>query len=277
MSLVDKAVWVIERNSSRELGLDAIAQACGVSRSHVANAFGATTGLSVVKYLRGRRLSEAARTLAAGVPDILTVAFDAGYASHEAFTRAFRDRFGVTPEQVRDARSVEGLALVGPLDLVARTPRALDPPRLLRQDALRVVGLAETHTFESAIRIPAQWQRFMAYDDAIAAKADPIPLGVTRAPDDEGRFEYVCAVEVRAIGHVPTDLVAFEVPACRYAVFEHRGHVSTIYDTYAAIWNGALPASGLRVADAPILERHHETFDPRSGEGGLNLWIPLAD
>jgi len=60
-------------------------------------------------------------------------------------------------------------------------------------------------------------------------------------------------------------------------VFEHRGNVSAIYDTYAAIWNDALPACGCMVTDAPILERHHETFDPRSGEGGLSLWIPLVD
>jgi len=277
MSLVDKAIWVIERNSMRDLTLNAIAQSCGVSRSHLANAFGSATGMSVMKYLRARRLSEAARTLAASAPDIFAVALEAGYASHEAFTRAFRDQFGVTPERVRDAGSVDGLALVGPLELASRASRALDPPRFQRLDALRVVGLAEWQSFETAIRIPAQWQRFMAYYEAIPARADPIPLGVTRAPDDEGRFEYVCAVEVNAIGNVPTDLVALEIAARRYAVFEHRGNVSAIYDTYAAIWNDALPACGCTVADAPILERHHETFDPRSGEGGLSLWIPLVD
>jgi AraC family transcriptional regulator len=48
-----------------------------------------------MRYVRGRRLTEAAKVLSDGAPDILTVALDAGYGSHEAFTRAFRDQFGV--------------------------------------------------------------------------------------------------------------------------------------------------------------------------------------
>ena len=54
-----------------------------------------------MRYLRARRLSVAARALVNGVPDIFSVALDVGYGSHEAFTRAFRERFGVTPESVR--------------------------------------------------------------------------------------------------------------------------------------------------------------------------------
>src|SRR5215212_10031958 len=50
MSVVDKALWVIERNSTGELSLPAVAEACGVSRSHLASAFGTTTGWPVMKY-----------------------------------------------------------------------------------------------------------------------------------------------------------------------------------------------------------------------------------
>jgi len=44
---------------------------------------------SVMRYVRGRQLTEAARCLASGAPDILAIALEAGYGSHEAFTRAF--------------------------------------------------------------------------------------------------------------------------------------------------------------------------------------------
>lgn len=57
-----------------------------------------------MQYVRERRLTEAARTSANGAPDILNVALNAGCNSHEAFTRAFRDHFGITPEALR-ARS----------------------------------------------------------------------------------------------------------------------------------------------------------------------------
>jgi len=277
MSIADQALWVIERNSNRSLTLNAIAAACGVSRSHLANAFGTATGQSVMRYLRARRLSEAARVLAAGAPDILAVALDAGYNSHEAFTRAFRDQFALTPEAVREARSLANVPVVPPLALKAKARRILAPPRVVEQDLLRVVGLSEPCSFETTIRIPAQWQRFMPYYDAIPAKADPIPVGVSGAADEDGAFQYTCAVEVSRFGDCPEGLLQLEIAARRYAVYEHRGHVSTIYESYSAIWNEALAEGGFTMAEAPHLERHNPTFNPRTGEGGLTLWIPLAD
>jgi AraC family transcriptional regulator len=276
MSIADKALWIIERNSTRPLTLNTIADACGVSRSHLAFAFGTATGLSVMKYLRARRLSEAARALSSGAPDILAVALDAGYGSHEAFTRAFREQFAVTPETVRDRRSVDGLTVVDPLKLKAQAGHRLEPPRFAEEDTLRVVGLAEACSFETTIRIPAQWQRFMPYYEAIPAKLGRIPVGLSQPADDEGQFQYVCGVEVSRFGDSPRELLKLEIAPSAYAVFEHRGHVSTITETYFSIWNEALPAIGRSVADAPVLERHNPTFDPRTGEGGIALWIPLA-
>jgi AraC family transcriptional regulator len=276
MSIADKAIWIIERNSTRPLTLNTIADACGVSRSHLAFAFGTATGLSVMKYLRARRLTEAARALAGGAPDILAVALDAGYGSHEAFTRAFREQFEVTPETVRDRRSVDCLTVVDPLELKAKAGHRLDAPRFAEQGPMRVVGLAETCSFETTIRIPAQWQRFMLYYEAIAAKLDRIPVGLSQPADDEGQFQYVCGVEVSRFGDIPQELGKLEIAPRTYAVFEHRGHVSTITETYFSIWNEALPAIGRAVADAPVLERHNPAFDPRTGEGGVALWIPLA-
>jgi len=101
MNAVGRAIWFIESHVSGDLSLDDIAKSVGVSRYYLVRAFGVVTGRSVMRYVRGRRLTEAARSLINGAPDILTVALDAGYSSHEAFTRAFREQFGMTPEAVR--------------------------------------------------------------------------------------------------------------------------------------------------------------------------------
>ena len=66
-----------------------------------------------MRYVRGRRLTEAAKALSNGAPDILSVALDAGYGSHEAFTRAFRDEFGVTPETIRAQGHLKKINLSG--------------------------------------------------------------------------------------------------------------------------------------------------------------------
>jgi AraC family transcriptional regulator len=112
--------------------------------------------------------------------------------------------------------------------------------------------------------------------DAIPYKRDQIPIGVNYAADDDGQFLYMCGAEVHRFGDRPRELLHLEIPHRQYAVFEHRGHVSTISETYRIIWNEAIPATGRVVADAPVIERHNPAFNPSTGEGGLTLWIPLA-
>src|SRR5215470_14995852 len=109
MNPVGKALWYIESHYAGDVSLDDIAAVGGVSRFHMSRAFAVGTGTSISRYVRGRRLTEAARKLADGAHDILSVALDVGYGSHEAFSRAFRDQFGVTPESVRAQRRIDNL------------------------------------------------------------------------------------------------------------------------------------------------------------------------
>src|ERR1700712_5846054 len=109
MNPAQKALWFIESHLADPLTLDEVAAIAGISRFYMVRAFAAATGLSVMRYVRVRRLSEAARALANGAPGILSVALDADYGSHEAFTRAFLDHFGVTPEMVRGSAHLENL------------------------------------------------------------------------------------------------------------------------------------------------------------------------
>lgn len=275
--LANKALWVIERHLGRPLTLAEIAGACGVSKYHLAHAFGASTGLSVMQYVRGRRLTIAAQLLTEGAPDILGLALDSGYGSHEAFSRAFRAQFGVTPETVRQKASTEDLPMVKARKIPEAGAVQLDPPRIVSGAPILVAGLSERHSFETAQEIAAQWHRFMAIYGEIPNKAGPIPLGVTMNMDDDGNFEYLCGVEVSKFSADRHGLVQLRIPAQTYAVFQHREHVSTLPSTYSAALNKWLPDHGRVAADGPTLERHLETFDPGTGLGGVEIWIPLKD
>jgi len=126
MGAVERAVWFIEHRFSAEVTLDAIAEAAGVSRFHLCRLFGVATGRSVMRYVRGRRLTEAARALAGGAADILAVALDAGYGSHEAFTRAFPRAYGVAPAAWR--RSPGRIRIPAPSDVHFHPPGSLRLP-----------------------------------------------------------------------------------------------------------------------------------------------------
>jgi AraC family transcriptional regulator len=275
MNPVGKALWFIEAHIGADASLADIADASGVSRYQLLRAFGTATGCSVIRYVRGRRLSEAARLLAAGAPDILTVALDAGYGSHEAFTRAFRDQFGLTPEAARERRSLENLSLVEAIRMDASLIVTLAPPRFETGRTLLVAGLGERYSFETNHGIPLQWQRFVPYIGNIPGQVGAVTYGVCCNSDGVGNFEYIAGVEVSSFDDLPAELRRVRIPAQRYAVFTHRDHISTMRGTVYTIWNKWLPASGHEVADAPDFERYDERFNSQTGTGEVEIWLPL--
>src|SRR5258708_22630663 len=159
MNPAQKALWFIESHLADALTLDEIAGVGGVSRFHMVRAFAAATGLSVMRYVRARRLSEAARALANGAPDILTLALDADYGSHEAFTRAFREYFGVTPETVRSSTCLDNLRLQEPIVMDSTIIDNLQAPRFQTGKPFLVAGIGERYTWESAgPALPGPWR-----------------------------------------------------------------------------------------------------------------------
>ena len=78
------------------------ASVAGFSPYHFSRLFTARFGMSVMSYVRDCRLQAAALRLTGDVPPPLTqLAFDCGFESQEAFTRAFRRRYGAPPGQFK--------------------------------------------------------------------------------------------------------------------------------------------------------------------------------
>jgi AraC family transcriptional regulator len=277
MNPAQKALWFIESHLADALTLDEIAAIGGISRFHMVRAFAAATGFSVMRYVRARRLSEAARALANGAPDILSLALEADYGSHEAFTGAFRDRFGITPEAVRASARLDNLPLQEPIVMDSTALDHLSPPHFVTSPPLLVAGLGERYTWESGAAIPGQWQRFQREVHNIPARVGQVAYGVCCNGDDAGNFDYIAGVEVSDFSDLPRAFISVRIPAQKYAVFTHPDHVSTIRRTINTIWNQWLPASGLKAADAPNFERYDEKFDPMTGNGGLQIWMPVRE
>jgi AraC family transcriptional regulator len=275
MNPAQRALWYIESHLAEPLTLDEVSAVGGVSRFHMVRAFAAATGFSVMRYVRARRLTEAARALAAGAPDILTLALDADYGSHEAFTRAFRDHFGVTPEAVRATMCIDRLKLQEPILMDSTTLDNIVPPRFETGKAMLIAGVGDRFSHENGAGIPGLWQRFHQYVQNFPGRIGQVAYGVCCNGDDAGNFDYIAGVEVPDFADLPREFSRVRIPEQKYAVFIHSDHISSIRRTVNTIWNQWLPSSGFQIADAPNFERYDEKFDPATGNGGFEIWVPI--
>lgn len=271
----EKALWFVESHFADEVTLQQIAEAAGISRFHLVRAFGYATGHSVMQYVRRRRLSEAAKRLASGAPNILEVALDAGYGSHEAFSRAFKEQFGIGPERVRTLAPNLELDLQEPIKMNEDLLDQLEPPRKENGPVMLIAGLSERYDDVTSANIPAQQQRFAPHIGNLPNQIGAATYGVCYNSDNAGNIDYLSGVEVSDYTDLPPEFARLKLTEQRYVVFTHRDHISTIRRTVKTIWNKWLPESGLEAAEAPDFERYDEHFDPRSGNGGLEIWIPV--
>jgi AraC family transcriptional regulator len=279
MSAIGRAIWFIESHFDNDISLDEISDVAGLSRYHLSRVFGLVTGHSISGYIRARRLSGAALALIGTSSSILEVALDAGYGSHEAFTRAFRDQFGVTPDGVRRQGHTRNLTLLEPIRMDPARITELEQPRFETLPPTLFAGLQETYKYGGNAAIPSLWKTFNTFEGSIPGQSGNAAYGIcTHIPGETETFRYMAAVAVKDASELPDGFTTLKIPGQRYVVFAHRGHVSGIPATMHQIFGTWLPASGLQFADLPdMFERYDERFDPYIGMGLTEIWIPIKE
>jgi AraC family transcriptional regulator len=227
-----------------------------------------------MRYVRDRRLAEAAKALVVTRATILQIALEAGYQSHEAFTRAFIDAYRVSPSELRRSGRLQDLLLQ---EAVVMTKSLTPPPADIRTaPALRLAGLAQDYKPEEFAAIPALWQRFIPYLDDLLGPDGGVTYGICYG-DAEPGLTYMAAVGVAPGAQVEAPLTTLDVPAGRYAIYRHEGHISAIRSTWTAIFEHWPPVPGLVQRRAPELEVYSADFDPQAGTGYVEIWIPVEE
>jgi AraC family transcriptional regulator len=90
-------------NLDEPLDLGGAARIAGLSPRQLVRVFTRAQGETPRAHLRRLRLERAAQRLRKTDATILVIAVEAGFGSHEAFTRVFRQRFGQAPVEYRRA------------------------------------------------------------------------------------------------------------------------------------------------------------------------------
>ena len=104
--------WYIRQHIDEPLDRKVLADIAGFSIPHFHRVFTACTGESAVSYVRRLHLERAGRKLRMGAVDIMEVALAAGYASHAAFSKAFKKQFGISPSAFRRLSCAEATQLL---------------------------------------------------------------------------------------------------------------------------------------------------------------------
>src|SRR5687768_5454118 len=114
--IVRECLELIEASLGEPIDVAALARKAGYSRWHFQLVFQALVGEPVASYLRKRRLSESSHRLIRTDERLIYIAQAFQFESHEAYTRAFKKLFSVSPQEYRKLKRDVGVG-----------PRVLEP------------------------------------------------------------------------------------------------------------------------------------------------------
>ena len=280
---VQRGIDYIEANLDGELDPTEVARHAGVSRWHFQRMFKALTNDTLAGYVRARRFDSAARRLADSEDRIIEIALASGFTSQEAFTRAFKQAFGVTPAEFRHRpHAVPPRLRIDEDYLRQLVHNAMPEPELHAQPELRLVGMmtrfygVDSEKNNLGAKLPALWSAFLPRLDAIEGRVPGTGYGVVQPVEDDEELRYYAAAEVCETAPVPEGMTEIKLSPAVYARFAHRGAATRIDHTVNYIYSTWLARSGMRRADASDLELYGPGYDPTSHDSVIHYAIPVA-
>lgn len=238
----------ISEHLNEPVTLNDIAKAVGYSKFHTSRIFKEETGLSLFEYIRRERLTASAFALRIGSEKVLDVALDFMFDSHEGFTRAFANGFGITPKKFADYPAPNGWnipyyylnrqkAKTEELNMENKT--AVIFTQIMERPARKLILFRSKNAsdyFEYCEEVgcgtpenPAPWDILCGIKNALN---EPMGVWLPKSMCPEGTGIYAHAVEVAAdySGEIPSGFDVIELPPCKYLVFQGEPYDDDKYD-----------------------------------------------
>jgi AraC family transcriptional regulator len=283
---LQRSLSFIEAHLGGELRIQAIARHAGMSMWHFQRIFSAALGQPVMDYVRRRRLSRALEALTGTIQPLIDIALDHGFGSQEAFTRAFKDMFGVTPGACRRKRNLSLMPQSVPEPTaeslfhlhhrLTMTPRIEElPPRIVAGNERPFIS-ALSPKRNNHLVIPRLWQDFGPRFDSIPDRVGDLVFGCIFYDDgNEAQCRYLACVEVSSVTDVSKGMVSRELSGGKHAVFTHKGSMSRIDRTLGYVYGSWLPRSGHHLRSAPEIEIYGDKFDAESPDSEMEFCLPI--
>ena len=268
---IGKVVEYIERDLDGDLGVDTLAKVAAFSPYHFHRVFRGMVGESVKQYVKRVRLERAAFRLNFGDNPVTQVALEAGYNSHEAFTRAFRAQFGCAPKDF--SASTTG-----------SRARDFDPPQPNTEVSVRhrePTRIAYVRSIGPVESIAEAFGVLFGFVAAAGLSMDSGGLGISYddpVVTDPGRTRFDAAVVVPDRVEGDGRVLTRTVPSGRFAVTHYQGPYTEMHGAYVELVGKWFPRSGFAPADTGCLEFYLN--DPRgtAPEDLLTeIWVRIAE
>ncbi|CAH0121431.1 HTH-type transcriptional activator RhaR [Paenibacillus sp. CECT 9249] len=271
-----EAVRYIEKRLGQKTNVDEIAGHIGYSKFHFQRLFHQVTNHTVGQYVAARKLTEAAKTLRRTNYRIIDVSYMYGFESHETFTRAFKARFGVLPNEWRGSGRI-------PPNLMMDVLKAeyLDHIQQLEAEAAGQVVLDEkivrgySARSGSVEHIYDCWNRL--WKNCRNKQTDK--FGIVRYDDSmefDATYTYLAAAEAEHI-EAAEEQEPFTIPEGTYIVFEHRGSVEKLPLTYRYIYGTWFTRNTHRLNGVFDFEYYGERFvEVDRTDSGILIYVPVS-
>jgi AraC family transcriptional regulator len=294
---VRRAVEHVALHLDEALDLERLARLAALSPFHFHRIFRGMLGETPLELHRRLRLERAAWHLLNEDTAVTALALDAGYDTHEAFTRAFRVHYGQPPSELRQARvGAASCARPPQIEIAARSglhfrpnPHDYDFRNFIRGDRTMNVRIeARPELRVATLRHIGPYHRiseaFARLGD-LAGRAgllDVKPIMLAIYHDDpevtpEAELRSDAAIVISKHAAVPDGLVEQRVPGGRYACTTHLGPYTQLGDTWARFMGQWLPQSGERLGDGVTYEIYvNNPTEVPPEKLHTDLYVPLA-
>jgi len=252
----------IQQHLDEDLELEKLAGVAAFSCFHFHRIFGGLVGETLKEHIRRLRLERAARNLKQSGEPIVQIALEAGFETHESFTRAFGDMFGVSPSAYRAAHkpapeSRSGTHFDDVSGYHAPAYEDIPPVEVKELPPMRIVFLRHVGLYAE---VSATWGRLMRWA-GMRGLLGPGMMLIGMVHDDPDvtpgdKIRYDAAVTVNRPVQPEGEFGVMELAGGRYAVVLHHGPYEELGKTYQRIYGGWLPQSGYQVRDAPAFEQY---------------------
>ena len=277
----------IQHHLDEAVSLDELAALAHFSPYHFHRIFRGMVGESVMEHVRRLRLERAAHRLKFSDEPITRIAFEAGYETHEAFTRAFGAMFGKSPSQFREKHRSLPFPQV-PSGVHYQVDGRLDDYRDMQEarPSLNVHVVLFPLTRVAFIRhlgpygeVGSAWAKLFAWagPKGLVGRSTRI-LGVVHddpevTPSDKVRYDACIVVDdcFKPEGDFGLQEIGGE-----YAVATHQGPYASLGETYVRICGQWLPSSGRELRSAATVEIYRNSpQDTRPEELLTDIHLPL--